>query len=473
MLRALGRHKGRQKKKTEALSASGIVTLLRDGLSGPLSATLWPTVLLAWLVMGSPLAASSTGGGLYMWGSNQHGQLARRGGDAASPVRSQGAGDWDGLRFVELALGGGHSVARDADGNVWAWGWNAKGQLGTQPVEEHGGCERSCRPARVAGLPVCTRIAAGHESSFAISASGDLFAFGSLSGGAALKGSATSIREAHKLSDDLDAALDGALQDDGVHRVGMRARRRFVDVDAGVFHAAAVTEDGDCVCWGKHGADTATLEAQQHDGQDVIVARQTNGVLVWKPSDGAKILEVACGWRHTVARDERGRVWGFGDNRRGQLLPASGPDAPASGCVGGPSLCRQDRVAVPRLLRVFGDNSDALAVKIDAGWSHTLVMSHGGRLVSFGRSDMGQCAPFEGVWDDACAGSEMVLARRGTSIFAAGWNEHGNLGIGPELGLGHQFVPQPVAVSLASAVDLVMAAGGGHSGLFSVSGVAQ
>ena len=56
--------------------------------------------------MGSPLAASSTGGGLYMWGSNQHGQLARRGGDAASPVRSQGAGDWDGLRFVELALGG-------------------------------------------------------------------------------------------------------------------------------------------------------------------------------------------------------------------------------------------------------------------------------------------------------------------------------------------------------------------------------
>ena len=40
-----------------------------------------------------------------------------------------------------------------------------------------------------------------------------------------------------------------------------------------------------------------------------------------------------------------------------------------------------------------------------------------------------------GRWDDVCAGSEMVLARRGSHVAAVGWDEHGNLGVGLDYGV--------------------------------------
>ena len=78
---------------------------------------------------------------------------------------------------------------------------------------------------------------------------------------------------------------------------------RFVDVDAGVFHAAAVTESGECLCWGKHGAALPTgtapaSESARETSEEIgpgIVAREAMGVLIWRPADGAGIVEVACG----------------------------------------------------------------------------------------------------------------------------------------------------------------------------------
>ena len=122
--------------------------------------------------MPRPLHAS-----LFMWGSNQYGQLATRGGDASAPVRCALAPDLSMKQpITEMALGGGHSLALDAAGHVWSWGWNGKGQLGVPMAAEDGGCQQSCRPTRVPGLPRCRKIGAGHESSFAISADGVLFA---------------------------------------------------------------------------------------------------------------------------------------------------------------------------------------------------------------------------------------------------------------------------------------------------------
>ena len=81
------------------------------------------------------------------------------------------------------------SLALDAAGHVWSWGWNGKGQLGVPMAAEDGGCQQSCRPTRVPGLPRCRKIGAGHESSFAISADGVLFAFGAARGGASVTSS--------------------------------------------------------------------------------------------------------------------------------------------------------------------------------------------------------------------------------------------------------------------------------------------
>jgi hypothetical protein len=350
-----------------------------------------------------------------MWGSNQYGQLARPGGDSAVPVRSPLDAPFQQHPVVELALGGGHSLARDSQGQVWAWGWNAKGQLGLPMADEVDGCAQSYTPSMVPGLAPCRRVAAGHETSFAISIHGELFAFGAARGGAVVPGSRAlggGGREGggmgvkvHRLSDALCAAVGVGEGREGVGKreeLGRRkggeggeggeraeGRMRFVDVAAGVFHAAAVTESGECLVWGKYtstpspplpptsspsahthqtlspsvplpafsptptasttssaarggseggqrggggGSGVAMKEGGQRDGGGGVgvvmteggvgvVMTERMGVLKWWPADGASIVEVACGWRHTVARDSRGRVWGLGSNGRGQLEP--------------------------------------------------------------------------------------------------------------------------------------------------------
>lgn len=302
--------------------------------------------------MPRPLHAS-----LCMWGSNQYGQLATGGGDASAPVRCALDPDLSMEQpITEMALGGGHSLALDAAGHVWSWGWNGKGQLGVPMADQDGGCQESCRPTRVPGLPRCRKIGAGHESSFAISADGVLFAFGAARGGASVTSSGegqafgrgaaagdTSAHDSLDLSEVLYRAVHGVSGEAHVSGGGAarRQRMRFTDVDAGVFHAAAVTETGECVCWGKYNAQPAPPSATSspattghtHRPPDLaagdvsdqsaevsaVISHHSMGVLVWRPSDGAAIVEVACGWKHTVARDNRGRVWGLGDNRRGQL----------------------------------------------------------------------------------------------------------------------------------------------------------
>lgn len=72
----------------------------------------------------------------------------------------------------------------------------------------------------------------------------------------------------------------------------------FVHCDGGVRHAAAVTSTGKCVCWGKHGLKNFS---ETVDGGATSEVMQINegleSTIMWAPTDGAKILRVACGWR--------------------------------------------------------------------------------------------------------------------------------------------------------------------------------
>ena len=80
------------------------------------------------------LAIPSNGIGVWAWGNNSHSQL----GNGTNHSTSAGAGFAPvqvlGLRndvqITSVVGGGSHSVARAADGSVWAWGNNASGQIG-------------------------------------------------------------------------------------------------------------------------------------------------------------------------------------------------------------------------------------------------------------------------------------------------------------------------------------------------------
>ena len=71
------------------------------------------------------LALKSTGE-VWVWGSNYYGQLGTNNPTSySSPVLVVGSHS-----FVEINAGSYHSLARKSNGEVWGWGWNTYGQLG-------------------------------------------------------------------------------------------------------------------------------------------------------------------------------------------------------------------------------------------------------------------------------------------------------------------------------------------------------
>src|SRR5207244_4702825 len=72
--------------------------------------------------------ALATDGSVWAWGNNAKGQL----GDGTtrnrtSPVKVLAP---QGVTFTAVSAGGRHSLALASDGSAWAWGWNSYGQLG-------------------------------------------------------------------------------------------------------------------------------------------------------------------------------------------------------------------------------------------------------------------------------------------------------------------------------------------------------
>lgn len=81
---------------------------------------------------GSHSIAMSNDGNVWVWGANRWGQLGSSSiTDKCYPIRVHGEGDVGYLIFVLAVIGGAsHTVALKPDGSVWAWGNNVLGRLG-------------------------------------------------------------------------------------------------------------------------------------------------------------------------------------------------------------------------------------------------------------------------------------------------------------------------------------------------------
>lgn len=110
-------------------------------------------------------------GDVWVWGSNEHGQLATSGSAQSSTPQK-----------VNLSLpartvvadGDGHfSLALLTDGTVWGWGRNSEGQLGNGSTSD-----ANPEPGQVSGLGDVTGIAVGGKHSLAITADGSVWAWG-------------------------------------------------------------------------------------------------------------------------------------------------------------------------------------------------------------------------------------------------------------------------------------------------------
>jgi hypothetical protein len=188
--------------------------------------------------------AVTSEGRVFTWGLNgdygclgqppEHGEAAD---DEVQLVPREIAGRFafGGRKAVMLAAGAKHTMTVTEDGTLWACGSGSCGQLGVgdnrdrlRPVRVGvpGGAFRECR--------VCM-VACGHYHTAAM-AEGGLWTWGSGGGG----------RLGHN-----DERLRLAPERVGVERVG---GEKIVTVDCGLWHTAAVTEEGGLYIWGAGGA---------------------------------------------------------------------------------------------------------------------------------------------------------------------------------------------------------------------------
>ena len=167
-----------------------------------------------------------------------------------------------------------------------------------------------------------------------------------------------------------------------------------VAVAAGAAHTLTLNAAGEVWAWGANGA------GQLGDGTYCSRDTQVRAALP------RKAVAIAAGATHSLAILDDGSVWAWGLNWDGQLGRAPSFDLPAAsptfilpeGCSFFPPGCTVDSSGVGE-----GGSSDGAAsavpqqvpgvgnaAAIAAGMRHSMVLTHNGAVVAWGRNDLGQ-----------------------------------------------------------------------------------
>lgn len=182
---------------------------------------------------GPHVLAVSDIGEVFSWGHNGYGQLGQ---GAVVPLTTNSTGGFpqriqaalSGKKLVKVACGGHHTVALTTEGEVYAWGYNSCGQVGS------GNTTNQSTPRKVELSPEgvdCSSIACGQASSVALTVSGKLVTWGCNGNGQLGIGSTTNQSVPCKL-----------------HLPGVCIKQ----VVCGYAHVLALSDDGTLYSWGSN-----------------------------------------------------------------------------------------------------------------------------------------------------------------------------------------------------------------------------
>jgi len=290
---------------------------------------------------------------LWAWGHDLHGQVGdgHGGTDIFSPVRVCAGGEAAPCTqflgsVTAMAAGGSHSLALDILGNVWAWGDNEFGQLGSDATVTVVPIWNVALFAQVNqhGRPPITGIAAGENHSLALDSGGVVWAWGSNGFGQLGVG-----------SNDSHITVASALL--SLHGTTITA------IAAGSGHSLALDSQGHVWAWGDN-----------HVGQLGIGSFSRPRLVPVKLDlfpPPTRITRIASGAMHNLATDSFGRLWAWGANEAGQL-----------------GIGTTTNAAAPALVRGFPGGTRI--VTIAAGGAHSLAVDADGNLWSWGLNLEGQ-----------------------------------------------------------------------------------
>jgi len=247
------------------------------------------------------LALTSTGQ-LYAFGNNYYGQLGNTTNNAVeepNPTPTLVTLPGEVGHVTQIAAGRYHSLALTSTGQLYAFGYNYFGQLGSTTNNKSE--EPNPTPTLVT-LPGevghVTQIAAGAYHSLALTSTGQLYAFGDNSVGQL--GNATN-RSGEPNPTPTLVTLPG--------EVGP-----VTQIAAGAYHSLALTSTGQLYAFGNN-----YYGQLGNTTNNAVEEPNPTPTLVTLPSEVGHVTQIAAGANHSLALTSTGQLYAFGENYFGQL----------------------------------------------------------------------------------------------------------------------------------------------------------
>ncbi len=324
---------------------------------------------------GFSLAVGSDGNA-YAWGNNSAGQL----GDGTStqrttpvivkqPDRKTYPDLPTDFTYVQVSAGGRHSLALGSDGNAYAWGSNAQGQLGdgtttnrTTPVMVKQP-DRKTYPDLTADFTY-VQVSAGEFHSLAIGSDGYAYTWGWNNYGQ-LGNNSSSNSSAPVRVRDPASPRDTSK--------GLQATQ----VSGGYYHSLAVGSDGYAYAWGYNQWGQLGNNTTSNYSANPLPAHVRDPASSNDASKGLKATQVSAGGDHSLAVGSDGYAYTWGDGGYGQL--------------GNNSTLN---TSVPVHVRDPSSPNDASkglkAAQVSGGQKHSLAIGTDGNTEAWGLNDSGR-----------------------------------------------------------------------------------
>ena len=308
------------------------------------------------------LAVTATGQ-LFAFGDNHYGQLGSTTNSGTStpnptPTRVKLPGEVGAV--TQIAAGYGFSLVLTASDQLYGFGNNDSGELGntTNNGTNNGAFIPNPHPVRV-GLPgqvgTITQIAAGYDHTLVVTSSGQLYAFG-YNGSGDL---------GNPINDDIDVANPTPTLVTLPGQVG-----GVTQAAAGGFHSLVLTASGQLYAFGENIFGQLGIAANSGTAVDNPVP-----ALVTLPGQIGRVTQIATGYNHSLAVTASGQLYAFGNNRFGQLGNATNNGTDTAS-------------ATPTQVTLPGQKG--AITQIAAGYGHSLVVTADGQLFVFGDNLDGQ-----------------------------------------------------------------------------------
>jgi len=194
-----------------------------------------------------------------------------------------------GICATAVSAGNFHTCAVTLDGDVWCWGANNSGQIGTGTTSDDPvlGPQQVKTPVSVEFTEVS---AGGDYHTCAVTTDGGVWCWGA---GGLFVGNGTS-------GDDVLTPVKAKIPESVV----------VTGISAGSYHTCAVTADGGVWCWGSNGV------GQVGNGTQVGPVLEPEKVTALV---GYNVTGITAGYAHTCAMTADGGVWCWGHNDYGQV----------------------------------------------------------------------------------------------------------------------------------------------------------